>query len=267
VALAEDGSPVGYVYALHLRSDVREERCYVFGTVDPRWRGQGIGRGLIDFGVQRATELLQSSSHSLPRFIRVQQFEWITDAHRLYAAAGFVPVRYGDEMLRPLGHVPAAGQVDGLRIVPWPLDRNEEIRQEKNAAFADHWGSTPTDASNWAKMTAGHGSRPDLSFVALDGGDRVVAHCWCARYPHDDELLGRRDGWIESLGTLREWRGRGVASALISHALQAFAADGLTHAALDVDSDNPTGAARLYAALGFESVHRSITHEIALAGD
>lgn len=261
---AGDDSVMGYVYTYHLPSDVREERCYVFGTVDPSWRRRGIGRALIDFGVSRATEQLRSSSHDLPRYVRVQQYQWIADAHRLYAAAGFTPVRYHEEMVRSLHDVPSPRHVDGLHIVPWPVERGEEIRTVKNLAFADHWGSTPSTAANWAKMIDGHGARPDLSFVALDDAGNVVAHCWCARYPDDDELLGRRDGWIESLGTLRHWRGRGVASALISHALRAFAAGGLTHASLGVDSANPTGAARLYAALGFESTHRSITHEIAI---
>ena len=34
------------------------------------------------------------------------------------------------------------------------------------------------------------------------------------------------------------------------------------HAVLEVDSANPTGAARLYRALGFESLHRSVTYQI-----
>jgi ribosomal protein S18 acetylase RimI-like enzyme len=151
-----------------------------------------------------------------------------------------------------------------VRIVPWPIDRDEEIRTEKNIAFADHWGSTPTEPARWAQMVRGHGSRPDLSFVALDADDRVVGHCLNARHPVDDDLLGRRDGWIDSLGTLPDFRGRGVASALVQHSLHAFAADGCTHASIEVDSENPTGAAQLYRRLGFELEQRSITHEIAL---
>jgi ribosomal protein S18 acetylase RimI-like enzyme len=55
-----------------------------------------------------------------------------------------------------------------------------------------------------------------------------------------------------------------VASALIAASLKTFAAAGFTHAMLGVDADNPTGAHRLYKALGFERERRSITHQIEL---
>jgi ribosomal protein S18 acetylase RimI-like enzyme len=41
-------------------------------------------------------------------------------------------------------------------------------------------------------------------------------------------------------------------------------AHGLTHASIGVDSESPTGAARLYRRLGFEPVQRAIDYEIAL---
>ena len=91
-----------------------------------------------------------------------------------------------------------------------------------------------------------------------------MAICLNHAYPEDDELTGRREAWIESLGTVRDWRRRGVASALIAASLATFAADGFTHALLGVDSDNPTGAAHLYRALGFERQRRSITHQIEI---
>ncbi|MFM8644003.1 MAG: GNAT family N-acetyltransferase, partial [Actinomycetota bacterium] len=44
---------VGAVYMMYLRSDVREERCYVVGTVHPDHRGAGIGRRLLEWGLAR----------------------------------------------------------------------------------------------------------------------------------------------------------------------------------------------------------------------
>lgn len=260
-----DGRLAGYAYTYHLPSEVREERCYVFGEVDPEFRRQGVGTALMRWGITRAEDQLRSSGRSLPRYIRTDSYDFIEGAHHLFGHIGMRVVRYTDELLRPLTDLPPVTTPAGARIVPWPDDRDEDIRAAKNEAFADHWGSTPTAASHWEQMVHGYGARPDLSFVALDLDGNVIGHCINKRFESDDELLGRKDAWIDNLGTLRAWRGKGVASALIAHSLHAFAASGCTHASIAVDSENPTGAAQLYRRLGFLPQQRSITHEIALA--
>ncbi len=259
-----DGRLAGYAYTYHLPSDVREERCYVFGTVDPDARRKGVGAALMRWGLERGAAQLRSSGRDLPRFLRTDQKDDVVGAHALFAHVGMQPVRYMEELLRPLTELPALPVLEGVTIVPWPEGRDEEIRNEKNLAFADHWGSTPTSAHHWHQLLHGFGSRLDLSFIAVDDAGVVVAHCVNKRFEADDELLGRSDAWIDSLGTLAQWRGRGIASALIAHSLHAFLAAGCTHAAIGVDSENPTGAALLYRRLGFEPVLRSITHELVV---
>jgi len=258
-----DQALAGYAYTVHLPSDVGLERAYIFGSVDPEFRGRGVGRALLAWGVQRADEQLRSSGSELPKYIRVEAYDHISSAQHLFARLGFIAVRYFEELLRPLDTVPAPSAIPGISVEPWPLDRDDELRRIRNTAFADHWGSTPMSPDRFEHRVHGFGSRLDLSFVAVDDASgRMVAECFNTRYPDDDELLGRRDGWIDDLGTLPEWRGRGIASALIGASLRAFAADGLTHASIGVDSDSPTGAARLYRALGFEPQLRSITWQL-----
>ena len=48
------------------------------------------------------------------------------------------------------------------------------------------------------------------------------------------------------MGTLREHRGRGLASALLRHVLLEYRAAGYDEASLAVDSENPTGALGIY---------------------
>ena len=100
--------------------------------------------------------------------------------------------------------------------------------------------------------------RATLSYVAVANGE-VVSYALNGVYPEDFATRGRREGWIDTLGTRRAWRGRGLASALITRSMQAFAADDLDHAALGVDTANPTGAFGVYAALGFTEVTQSLS--------
>jgi len=261
-----DDQLAGYAYTMNLPSEVRLERCYVFGQVDPAWRARGVGSAMLAWGIERGTEQLRSSGNPLPKHLRVVSHDYIEDAHLLFADNGFTPIRWFEDLLRPLTELPPRAHVDGIDIVAWPDDRDDECLQVKDTAFADHWGSTPTPPAKWHLMVRGHGARPDLSFVAIERATgRIVAVCLNHRYEADDALIGRRDAWIDTLGTLREWRGKGLASALIVQSLHAFADAGLTHASIGVDGDNPTGAARLYRALGFEPKQRTVMHEIQLA--
>lgn len=257
-----DGRIVGYAYTYHLPSEVREERCYVFGAVHPQHRRAGVGTALMRWGIPRATQQLLSSGRDLPAYVRTNVLTRLHDAHAVFEASGMRPVRYTDELLRPLTDLPSLSAVPGVQVVPWPNDRDDDIRAAKNIAFEHHWGSTPTSPHHWHQMVRGHGARPDLSFIAVDDDGRVVGHCLNKRFEADDAQHGRMDAWIDNLGTLPEWRGRGVATALIAASLHAFAAAGLSHASIGVDSENPSGAARLYRALGFESSERLVTHEL-----
>jgi mycothiol synthase len=100
--------------------------------------------------------------------------------------------------------------------------------------------------------------------VSHEGLPRVIMVSELEAYPEDDERTGRREAWIENLGTVGPWRGRGLASGLLAWSMRAFAAAGFSHAMIAVDSDNPTGAARLYRSLGFECERRSVTHQLEI---
>jgi ribosomal protein S18 acetylase RimI-like enzyme len=107
--------------------------------------------------------------------------------------------------------------------------------------------------------------RLDLSFQAVDG-DEVVGYSINGFMP-DERVSGRREGWVESLGVRRSWRGRGVASALLEHSFNAFIEAGMTHSMLGVDTENPTGAYRVYENVGYEPRHTFVISQIEVTKD
>ncbi len=261
-----DGEIIGWANLWNPPAHERLDRSQVGGVVAPEHRGQGIGRRLLGWSIDRSTERQRSRDHDLPRFIRVNAYDWLADRDHLYRRLGFEAVRWNDELLRPLVGLPPVDLPVGVVLVPWPDDRDEEIRTVRNAAFADHWGSILLDAETWQEYAWGHGSRPDLSVIAVDErSGEVLGLCLNQSYPVDEAVTGRQDAWVGNIATAGAARGRGVASAMLAWSLNAFAAAGFSHAVLAVDTDNPTGAPRLYRRLGFEPLHREVTYEIEVA--
>ena len=265
--LVAAGTIVGWVHTLHQESATDEPRCWVFGEVDPDWRGRGHGGRLLDWGVARARQQLRDAGRAKHGFVCADAYAQQSDRDALLRSRGLRPARWFEELLRPLADLPRVPVVPGVSILPWPPDRDEEILRVRDEAFADHWGTAAMTAEVWRNTCRGFGARPDLSLVAVEAErGRVVSFCLNHRYPADDPVTGRRDGSIDTLGTLRSWRGRGIATALLATSLDRFAAAGLTHATIEVDSDSPTGAGRLYRSLGFAPVHRSAVYQLPARG-
>jgi mycothiol synthase len=258
-----DGVIVGFGRVWHRPSGEREERAFVVGAVDPGHRRKGIGSLLMEWLLARAGEILRAAPNDLPRYVRSMAFDFEESAILLYERHGMKPVRWHDELLRDLNDLPELVIPPGVDIIRWDPDRSEEARIAQNAAFADHWGSTPRDRESWQHDLTGFGVRLDLSYLATADG-RVIGVCRCSHFPSDEAVTGRLDGWIDQLSVVRSHRQRGVASALITASLRSFQKAGFTHAALGVDSENPTGAYRVYERLGFHPMHRSVMHQLQL---
>ena len=252
---------VAFGTVVHTPSGVRQERVFVQGLVDPDTRGNGVGRRLLAWQIERATEKLRMCDPSIPWYIRTGEWDWIDDALRLQRRFGLESVRWFEDMLRPLSAPLQVPRPSDVSIVDWTEVGSDELLRLSNESFADHWGSTPRDATAWEHLLSSSTVRTDLSFVAT-AGSQPVGYALNAFFGDDEEISGRRDGWIESLGVKKEWRRRGIAAALIARSLDAFRGAGFTHAMIGVDTDNPSGAAGLYQRLGFETLHRTVIGEL-----
>ena len=141
---------------------------------------------------------------------------------------------------------------------------SEATRLASNDAFRDHWGSQSQNQEVWEKHRSVSISRDDLSFVAIGtnaaGEEEVAGYVITVVQPDDFEGQGFSSSYVELVGTRREWRGKGIAPALLTRVLEASKADGLDKVVLDVDAENPTGALGLYTSLGFEESNRTVSY-------
>ena len=184
------------------------------------------------WGSERGHGSLRASDNAVPKYIRVNRFDYVESAHRLYRRMGFTPTRYFDELLRPLDELPVRGVLPGVTILPWPDDRDDEILAVNDSAFADHWGSTPINPTALAHIFAGSGA-DDLSASSPSIRE------WLHRELLAGSLRSRRRGersqgrLDRSTNSARSHRSVcGPGSHLIVRRSARFAADGLTHASI-----------------------------------
>ena len=252
---------IGVGYTIFLPSEIKEERCYIFGTTKPEFRGNGVGTAVMQWASEHGESLLRSTNRTIPKYLRSDMSATNSSAGSLFQSFNMSPVRWNDDLIIDLADSPEVFTATEYSIVPWDSSRDEEARVVKNLAFMDHWGSTPTSEEGWKQLVHGSTAQRDQSFFALDSNNNIVGLLLSHRYESDDEALGKRIGWIDKLATLAEHRKQSIGKSLITHALAAYQRDGLTHAALDVDTENPTGAYGLYTAVGFSTFRGKVTYE------
>lgn len=263
-----DRTLVAYGIVDHARSGQRHERAIVLGGVHPDWRGRGFGRRILHWQIERGRSLLAATDHELAAYLYAYAYDLEAATIHLFERGGFEQARFAHELGRSLTNLADPPVLDGITIRPWLPEDEEPGRLVFNASFADHWGSTPRSVDSWRHTLQAGGQRIDLSFVAVD--DRtgaVVGIGLNGHYPDDTEVTGRVDGWVQTLGTLRSHRKRGIASALVLHALRAFADAGFDHAMLGVDSENQTGAYGIYEALGFAKMNTIVMMELTVRAE
>ncbi len=237
-----------------------EHRGFVWMEIDPGLRGL-VDDALLSWLEAAGSHRLRSFGDGLPLGLyRYEVYESMEDVIALMERHGFEAVRYFTENLRDLAQpIEPRPLPEGIIAQSWSERAGADALGLHNAAFADHWGSQPQGEDSWESYTTGSEFfEPDTSWVAYDRAV-PVAYVKSGTYPHDFEDRARTESWIEGVGTLPSYRGRGIASALITMAMLGYRANGMDFACLGVDSQNTTGANRIYERLGFIPEKRSIT--------
>ncbi|MET7293066.1 GNAT family N-acetyltransferase [Streptomyces griseoloalbus] len=124
------------------------------------------------------------------------------------------------------------------------------VHELYQASFADHFDFQPRAYDPW------------LHDIDAEGLDWSLVWIVATEELGDVGFLLARDdreamGWIRSIGVLPAARGRGLGGFLLRHAFAAFAARGRDTVGLGVDTENTTGAPRLYDRHGM-TVHYAV---------
>ncbi len=226
--------------------------CYVH----PQWRGKGIGSFFVKSAEKRAKELVDQLAVQNPAFTESEIADTQKATLDLFSEAGYVPARYFSLMVRPdLENIPDLPLPPGIEIREVLPDHYQKIYDASMEAFQDHWGFSPEAEEPLEAWLENPDFDPSLWRVAWQG-DEVVGMVLSFIDRAENQAYNRKRGYTENISVRRPWRKMGVARALIAASLKAIKERGMEEAALGVDTQNLSGAFRLYEGMGYQHVKR-----------
>lgn len=227
------------------------ERARAWVSVDPRLAGSGVDAALVELAEERAKEGGAATLYLL-------SFAENEAATRLLEAAGYRDVRHFFRMEVELaGRPPEPEWPAGIGCRTFDIADARALHAAINEAFADDYGHHALSFEEWKRMRLeAPDFDPSLWFVAR-AGDEIAGVCRCTEHRWGS-------GWIDALGVRRRWRRRGVGGALLRHAFRELFDRGQRSVGLGVDTQNPSGATRLYERAGMRVVAENISFEKVL---
>lgn len=236
----------------------------VYGCVRQGYEGRGIGRFILQWAEERARQAI----NRCPPKARVSMYIQTAPSHQatiqLLDGLGLVPVRYSWFMMRDLDEVPPQPNWPaGIQVQTRDsFDDLDTILRAADEAFEDHWGHVDRSGDEERIKRFRHSIEndgdhdPSLWFLAMDGDD-IAGVALCSTRLGTD----RDTGVVETLGVRRPWRRQGLGLALLHHAFGEFHSRGYKRVGLGVDTQNLSGATRLYQKAGMQVTHEFVVYE------
>lgn len=242
---------------------------YLSWRVHPTVRGEGIEQEIIRWGEARMKEVARDKGVSVN--LRSGTRDTQTERIALLESCGFTPNRYFFDMERSLADpLPKPELPVGFTLQSHSSAHFSSKQEQRkfleawveayNQTFIDHWNFHEVKVEQVEYIVSDPNYRPDLTWVAIDPDGTFAAFCYCCFYPEENKYKGRKEGWINTLGTRRGFRQRGLGKAMLLSGMEGLQSVGLDKVLLGVDAENPSGATRLYESVGFRKVHTDIVY-------
>lgn len=263
--------PPGFGW-LDIRDDEQgNERIYrLLVSVHPAARPLGLERAILGrlIDLARSNEARADTPDRAKTTVKAYVSAKQVSQLALYEQAGLRKVRTEWIMTRALGEpIEEPRSVKGVNIrgYRFPED-NERAYQAYINSFSDLFDFHPPSFEWWNHRTSAPFVRHELSWLAevAEEPGKIAGFCICGINEAENRATGRKEGWINILGTIRGWRKKGLGRSLLLHGLHSLKNAGMNTALLGVDSESLTGANFLYESAGFQIHATGLKYQCAL---
>lgn len=252
ICLWEDdsGKLIGFAKLLIIKTKETSDGWLLY-RIHPEARGGELEKEIFTWAEKRMWAV--ESAHHMPVKLRYWGKASRSDEITLLASFGFTDERYFYKMKRGLisEPIPKPQFPQGFTLHQGAQQDTETWVQMFNDSFIDHWNPYDITIEEIKYELTKPTYKPELDLKAVAPDGTSAAFCYCSINPYQNARIGRAEGWITFLGTRRGFRKIGLGRAMLLSGLHRLQAVGMEEALLIVDSENPTGALRLYESVGF----------------
>ncbi|HEY9615759.1 MAG TPA: GNAT family N-acetyltransferase [Microcoleaceae cyanobacterium] len=245
------GRLIGYSRLCLLPATATAQDGFLTMKVHPEARNQGIENQILAWA--EATLRDVGRSRSLPLYLRTGARDSQTEQRTWLEQHGFSVARCFYRMARSLADpIPKPQFPAGFTVRSVQLEDVPAWVEMFNQTFIDHWNHHPMTVERRQQWLTHPTYNPELDQVAIAPNGTFAALCLSLIDPADNRWTGRQEGWIGDLGTRRGFRRLGLGRAMLLTGMHQLKANGMDTALLGVDSQNPSGALKLYESEGFQ---------------
>ncbi len=229
-----------------------QDHVEAFVCSDPAHVSAGLGEAVHGWTVETARARVVPGTTS-----KLRPGASSLDAHRIriLEGDGYTHVRTIWNMRRGLEPDMDPGPPPAGVVIRASVEEQDDrgIYETDDEAFASHFGYQRVSFEDWWREERDSGLySPDLILVAEADG-RIVG--LSLQVPTGDV------GWVGVLAVRPSWQGQGVGRALLRHAFADLARRGFREVRLNVDSENESGATRLYESAGMAVIREWRVYE------
>ena len=214
----------------------------------------GLRDALLQQILRRVRELLSDLPNRKIE-MKFQYFPYEVDSINFITSKGFPHTGSIFSMQRNLKQpIPSIETPPGFLLKPWRLETQEEREQyikARNLCFPN----APISLDEWVYFMSSPNWATATNFAVFDQDQ--LAGCLTTYWDEEqNRSQAEKIGYTEYIFVCPQWRGNGLASALISEALNYLKQNGMQFAQLQVNTSN-RNALSLYERLGYNIIQES----------
>ncbi len=236
------------------RDDGKRIYCHSVELLQ-KWRGKGIREKLLLYNERHIRERARKDGKKELGVFELWANDSENDWKSTVLANGYLPVQHELDMVRSLDEIPEMQLPSGFEIRPGIPAHYGKIWEANKEACRLNWDFSEDDwdDEHLEAFKKSSSFQPDLWAVAWDG-DTLAGMVLNYILEEENHQFGIMRGHTEHVFVREQYRGKGLARALLARSFRILKDKGMKEAMLGMEVENPHDPLRLYEGMGFRVV-------------